>query len=80
VFRRFWRRNRTRSSGSGLGLSIVWRIVQAHGGRVWIEDRPGGGAAFVMKLKAADPAIGKPPPEGVPADRALETSAPASGD
>jgi signal transduction histidine kinase len=53
VFRRFWRRNRTRSGGAGLGLSIVWRIVQAHGGKVWVEDRPGGGAAFVIKLKGA---------------------------
>ena len=54
VFRRFWRRNRTRSGGAGLGLSIVWRTIQAHGGRVWIEDRPGGGAAFIVKLKPAE--------------------------
>jgi signal transduction histidine kinase len=53
VFRRFWRRNRTRSGGAGLGLSIVWRIVQAHGGKVWVEDRPGGGAIFAIRLNPA---------------------------
>ena len=56
VFRRFWRRDRSKSGGAGLGLSIVWRIVEAHGGAVSVEGRPGGGAAFVIRLdKAADP-------------------------
>jgi signal transduction histidine kinase len=67
AFRRFWRRNRTRSSGAGLGLSIVWRIVQAHGGKVWVEDRPGGGGAFVVKLKLAR---GHPAAEGEEGRRA----------
>jgi signal transduction histidine kinase len=57
VFQRFWRRDRSKSEGAGLGLSIVKRIVEAHGGEVAAEGRPGGGAAFVIRLsRAAAPA------------------------
>jgi two-component system sensor histidine kinase MprB len=45
VFDRFYRRDADRSApGSGLGLSIVASIAEAHGGRVAIGDTPGGGA------------------------------------
>lgn len=36
--------------GSGLGLAIVAQHVRRHGGRVWVEDRPGGGARFVVEV------------------------------
>ncbi len=42
--------------GSGLGLSLVRRVVAAHGGRSWIEDAAGGGAAVVVELPTAPPA------------------------
>jgi two-component system sensor histidine kinase KdpD len=43
--------------GIGLGLTICRAIVQAHGGRIWAENRPGGGALFRFTL----PLEGKPP-------------------
>ena len=34
----------------GLGLPIAKGIVEAHGGKLWIEDTPGGGTTFIMSL------------------------------
>jgi signal transduction histidine kinase len=41
--------------GSGLGLSLAREHVRLHGGRIWVEDRPGGGARFVVELPIVDP-------------------------
>ena len=43
----------TRSDGTGLGLANAGRIAGEHGGRIRIDDRPGGGARFVLELPAA---------------------------
>jgi signal transduction histidine kinase len=57
IFERFSRglhaAGRDQETGSGLGLAIVADHVQRHGGRVWVEDRPGGGARFVVELPEA---------------------------
>ena len=37
-------------AGSGIGLSLVASFAQMHGGRAWVEDRPGGGALFRVLL------------------------------
>ncbi len=51
VFERFTQGdNAQRRGGLGLGLHIVRQIVEAHGGRVHVEEAPGGGAAFVVEL------------------------------
>lgn len=58
VFERFYRVDSARSSekgGTGLGLSIVKHIVQLHGGRVWVESRPGEGSTFYFALPVSRP-------------------------
>jgi signal transduction histidine kinase len=55
VFERFYRADGSRQrngSGSGLGLAIARSIVEAHGGRIWAESRPGAGARFVVALRS----------------------------
>ena len=43
----------THAPGTGIGLSLVARFAELHGGRAWVEDRPGGGASFRVYLPAA---------------------------
>jgi len=52
VFDRYWQSARTDREGAGLGLAIAKGIIEAHGGRIWIESRPGEGttASFTLPL------------------------------
>jgi two-component system sensor kinase FixL len=45
----------TKRSGMGLGLSITRTIVEAHGGRVWVESNPEDGTVFQVELPLAIP-------------------------
>ncbi|TAJ26270.1 MAG: two-component sensor histidine kinase [Reyranella sp.] len=53
IFQRFWRRDRARADSRGLGLAIVARVAAAHDGSVSVDDRPGGGAVFTLRLPPA---------------------------
>jgi K+-sensing histidine kinase KdpD len=54
IFERFVRDEQSSAEGTGLGLSIVSGIIEAHAGRVWLDDpEPGGGAVFAFTLPAA---------------------------
>jgi signal transduction histidine kinase len=50
VFERFKRGHEAFSPGMGLGLYLVRSLAEVQGGRVWVTDRPGGGAAFRVAL------------------------------
>jgi two-component system sensor histidine kinase KdpD len=64
VFEKFYRLPGTATAGGvGLGLTICRGIITAHGGRIWAENRPGGGAVFHFTL----PLAGQPP-SGVPSE------------
>lgn len=52
VFHMFTRLNRERYSGAGAGLAITRRIVEHHGGRIWLESEPGQGSTFYFTLPA----------------------------
>jgi len=67
VFNKFWRANPEGSTpGVGLGLSICRSIVEAHGGRMWAENRPEGGASFCFSLpRLADDSPGDLPLEAL---------------
>jgi PAS domain S-box-containing protein len=48
--------------GLGVGLALVRVFAQLHGGRAWVQDRPGGGAAFQVHLPDTGQAAGQGPP------------------
>jgi len=53
IFERFYRVKETEDEeGTGLGLAIVERIVNNHGGRIWVESERGKGATFYLTIRA----------------------------
>lgn len=77
VFERFYQiaRPHTRNvGGSGLGLAICKALVEAHGGRIWVDAAPGGGARFAFVL----PALPNEEDEAPPASELLARSAGAA--
>ncbi|HEX8616257.1 MAG TPA: GAF domain-containing sensor histidine kinase, partial [Thermoanaerobaculia bacterium] len=50
IFSPYWQAKRTERMGAGLGLPIAKGIVEAHGGRIWVESSPGEGTQFYFTL------------------------------
>ncbi|NGZ10067.1 MAG: sensor histidine kinase KdpD [Nitrospira sp. LK70] len=65
IFDKFYRGKLTREGGVGLGLTICRGIVEAHGGRIWTENRSGGGAVFRFSIPLPDqqPPVNREQPE-----------------
>lgn len=53
IFERFWQAGQTAGKGTGIGLSITKGIIEAHGGKVWVESAVGAGSTFFFMLPAA---------------------------
>ena len=63
IFERFYRASNAQSitdTGMGLGLYICRRIVEEHGGRIWVEPTAGGGSTLTVALPLAAAALGEP--------------------
>lgn len=65
IFEKFYQVAPGSARGAGLGLTICRSIIEAHGGRIWAANRPGGGAifSFTIPLEAGAPLLDKPFPE-----------------
>jgi two-component system sensor histidine kinase KdpD len=55
IFEPFFRVEGARAKGTGMGLAVARGLIEAHGGRIWAENRPEGGARFAFTLPLADP-------------------------
>lgn len=76
VFDKFYRLNpRGKTSGSGLGLAVSRGLIEAHGGRLWADETPGGGATFGFELPLRVPPVAPrvEPPAGPEAEATAAT-------
>lgn len=63
IFEPFRQGDGPHSSGTGIGLSLVSKFAQLHGGKAWVEDRPGGGACFNVSLPDSEIKLSLPSPQ-----------------
>ena len=71
IFNPYWQAKRAERMGAGLGLPIAKGIIEAHGGRIWVESEPGKGTRFYFTLPVAKPnqIVSAPLAEESPAHR-----------
>ncbi|MFL5320200.1 MAG: sensor histidine kinase, partial [Myxococcaceae bacterium] len=55
IFERYWQPRETARQGTGLGLAIAKGLVQAQGGRIWVDTEPGAGSTFSFTVREARP-------------------------
>ena len=60
VFERFWHGATSRGAGTGLGLYIAKGLVEAHGGRIWVQAGEPNGSAFHFEVPSGEPPTGTP--------------------
>lgn len=58
IFERFWQQPGSSRAGLGIGLSLVLRLADVHGGHAWVEEAVSGGAAFRVALPIRSAALG----------------------
>jgi two-component system sensor histidine kinase KdpD len=75
IFEKFYRAEKGKGGGVGLGLTICRAIINAHGGRIWAHNRDGGGASvhFTLPLEGTPPTLELPDSQRPDREEALVT-------
>jgi signal transduction histidine kinase len=60
LFEKFWQARPTDHRGAGLGLAIAQGLVEAHGGKMWVESAVGAGSTFTFTMPTASSHVGSP--------------------
>jgi two-component system sensor histidine kinase BaeS len=79
VFDRFYRGAGVKAGGSGVGLTVVQELVEAHGGTVLVADNDEGGSTFTVRLPASETPISRPATDGAANPAETPAAEPSGG-